>query len=148
MRKPDKSIGKTASIGILGVACVATLLLGVQPDLNALAQDNSAPATVSPTKPQAGDADQLRTSPGESLVPTIANPFTFKESSRTLPTSSITPVNFSIEAIPPVTPYIPNASPVSPARDSPGALSTDPVRAFPLIDSNYSESKSTESTSN
>jgi hypothetical protein len=143
MRTTAKQIDKIALICILGVTCGTTIPLGLPQSFDALAQDNSTtPAAVSPAKPQTGDADLLRTSPGESLVPTIANPFTFKESPRTLPTSSVTPINFNIEAIPPVTPYIPNASPVSPARDSPGALSTDPVRAFPLIDSNYSESKS------
>ncbi|WP_019499224.1 hypothetical protein [Pseudanabaena sp. PCC 6802] len=141
MRTSAKAIDKIALIYILGVACGTTIPLGLQQSFDVLAQGNADPVEVSPVKPHAGDADRLRTSPGESLVPTIANPFTFKESSRTLPTSSVTPINSSIEAIPPVTPYIPNASPVSPARDSPGALTTDPVRAFPLIDSNYSETQ-------
>lgn len=141
MRTAARQIDRIALLGILGIAFGMTIPFGLQQSFDALAQDSAA-TLASPTKPHTGDADLLRASPGEPLVPTIANPFTFKESSRTLPTSSIAPIDSSIEAIPPVTPYIPNASPVSPARNSPGALSTDPVRAFPLIDSNYSEPKS------
>jgi hypothetical protein len=139
MMKTSKAINKLALISLLGVAIGTTFSLASQYGLEALAQGSAAPTES--LSPKAGDADRLRTSPGEYLVPTIANPFTFKDSNRTFPAASVTRIDFGIEAIPPVTPYIPNASPVSPARNSPGALTTDPVRAFPLMDSNYSESK-------
>jgi hypothetical protein len=130
------NVRRIAIFSILGIAVSSTFSLGQQHSLEVLAQ---VPASNNPVEPnlalpRAGDAELLRTSPGQPLVPTVASPLTFTDS-REWPSTRLTPVTFSIEPITPVTPYIPNASPVSPARDVPGAFSSDPLTAFPLYDS-------------
>jgi hypothetical protein len=128
---------RMAIFGILGIAVSSTFSLGQQQGLEVLAQvpANNNPVEPNLALPRAGDAELLRTSPGEPLVPTVASPLTFTDSPREWPSTGLTPVTFSIEPITPVTPYIPNASPVSPARDVPGAFASDPLTAFPLYDS-------------
>lgn len=129
-------ISGIAIFGSLGIAVVTMVPLGQHHSLDVLAQvpaNNSVETNLA--LPRAGDAELLRTSPGEPLVPTVASPLTFTDSPRELPSSRLIPITFSIEPITPVTPYIPNASPVSPARDVPGAFASDPVTAFPLYDS-------------
>ncbi len=123
-------------LGTLGIALGTMFPLGQQKSLEVLAQapENNGVET-NLALPRAGDAELLRTSPGEPLVPTVASPLTFTDSARELPSSRLIPITFSIEPITPVTPYIPNASPVSPARDVPGAFASDPLTAFPLYDS-------------
>jgi hypothetical protein len=141
MRASCGRLGKGTVFGILGISVGMIFSLELWLDLDARAQTLPDRMETSPAAPRSGDADLLRNSPGEPLLPTVASPLTFKDSSRTLPSEAVIPITFSIEPITPVTPYIPSASPVSPGRDAPGALTTDPVRAFPLIDSNF-ESKS------
>jgi hypothetical protein len=128
---------RVSVFGILGIVVGSTFSLGQQHRFEALAQVPANNNTVEPNLalPRAGDAELLRTSPGEPLVPTVASPLTFTDSPREWPSTRLTPVTFSIEPITPVTPYIPNASPVSPARDVPGAFASDPLTAFPLYDS-------------
>jgi hypothetical protein len=122
-------------LGTLGIAIGTMFPLGQQHSLEVFAQvpaNNGVETNLA--LPRAGDAELLRTSPGEPLVPTVASPLTFTDS-REWPSAGVTPITFSIEPITPVTPYIPNASPVSPARDVPGAFASDPLTAFPLYDS-------------
>jgi hypothetical protein len=122
-------------LGTLGIAIGTMFPLRQQHSLEVLAQvpaNNGVETNLA--LPRAGDAELLRTSPGEPLVPTVASPLTFTDS-REWPSAGVTPITFSIEPITPVTPYIPNASPVSPARDVPGAFASDPLTAFPLYDS-------------
>jgi hypothetical protein len=125
---------RVAVLSILGIAIGYTFPLGHQQSLAVLAQVPANAVESNLALPRTGDAELLRTSPGQPLVPTVASPLTFTDS-REWPSAGVTPITFSIEPITPVTPYIPNASPVSPARDVPGAFSSDPLTAFPLYDS-------------
>jgi hypothetical protein len=130
------NVRRIAIFGILGIAVSSTFSLGHQQGLEVLAQvpANNNPVEPNLALPRAGDAELLRTSPGQPLVPTVASPLTFTDS-REWSSTRLTPITFSVEPITPVTPYIPNASPVSPARDVPGAFASDPLTAFPLYDS-------------
>jgi len=78
--------------------------------------------------PSKGNADDLRPAPGLPITPTVASPLVF--------TPRPTSVEISIVQFPSaitVIPYIPNASPTSPARNAPGAFTSDPVQAVPII---------------
>ncbi len=72
-------------------------------------------------------ADDLRPGPGLPIIPTVVTPI---KASQATPAFAF---DLNAEPVVPVTPYIPNASPDSPNRNVPGAFTTDPLRAVPIL---------------
>jgi hypothetical protein len=133
--KQNQKLAHSRYAALLPASLVFSVFLGniaialVKTDV-AIAQDVTDSEIEA--KPRKGDANTLRSLQGEPVTPTNGNLF---DRQVVDPNSDVNLQNVQINLKPivTVTPSIPNASPLSPNLNVPGAFTTDPLHAIPLF---------------
>ncbi len=82
------------------------------------------------SKPKGPGASALRSTLGQPIAPTVPSPLQPTPTNRRL---SFAGISVEATSVIPVNPGIPNASPLSTTRNTPGAFATDPLNAVPLL---------------